>query len=219
MRSGGEFMGRKIQKRSNEHPYHVTARTNNREWFGLDMNEVWEIFEAQLFFIHHAFGVRIHSFVLMNNHFHLIISDPYLKLPSAMRWLMTETSKEIGRRTNRINRIYGQRNYKCLIDSAHYFMHAYKYVYRNPVQAQLSKKAEHYPYSTLHGLLGFSKLVIPVTENILIFEEVEGILNWLNLPVEEKEWSLVGKALKKGRFKLARDKNSKQESRLESDLF
>ena len=212
-------MARKIYPRSNEHPYHITARTNNREWFGLDLGKVWEIFEEQLFFIHHAFGIQIHSFVLMNNHFHLIASDPKLEMSAALRWLMTETSREIGRRTGRINRIYGQRNYQCLINSYHYFMHAYKYVYRNPVQARLSTKVEEYPFSTLHGLVGFSQLVIPVQVDTILNEDFEETLDWLNLPVKEVDWEAIGNALRKGRFSLAKDPNTKLESILEVDLI
>lgn len=212
-------MARKIHPHSNEHPYHVTARTNNREWFQLDLGEVWKIFEEQLFFVHHAFGIRIHNFVLMSNHFHLIMSDPLGKKKEALRWLMTETSREIGRRSKRTNRIYGQRNYQCLIDSYHYYMHAYKYVYRNPVQAQACRYAEEYPYSTLRGLIGLAPLIIPVFEDHLLNEDIEETLEWINLPVKEEEWKLVGSALRKGKFKLGKEKYSNYDSRLEKDLF
>jgi len=211
-------MPRKICIHRTDCPYHVVARTNNREWFQLDLGEVWEIFEDQLFFIHHAYGIRIHCFVLMINHFHLIISDPENKITKAMRWLMTETSKEIGRRTGRKNRIYGQRNYKCLISSYHYYMHAYKYVYRNPVEAGLIHRTESYPYSTLHGLVGKKKLTIPVEQDLLL-EDIDSNLKWLNSKVEKSDWENVRKALKKGEFKLAKNKKGDKESELEKRLL
>ncbi len=204
--------------RSSEHPYHITARTNNREWFSLDLSEVWEIFENQLFFIHHAFGIRIHAFVLMSNHFHLLASDPQCKLSQAMRWLMTETSREISRRTGRKNRIYGQRHFKCLIASHHYYMHAYKYIYRNPVQARACEKVQEYPYSTLPGLMGLRKLIIPVDES-LITEDLEGNLRWLNTSVEMKDWESVRGALRKGEFKLRKNPDRNLESELEERLL
>ncbi|MEZ0393076.1 MAG: transposase [Pseudobdellovibrionaceae bacterium] len=207
-------MSRKIPAHRTDCPYHVTARTNNREWFELDLGEVWEIFEEQLFFIHHAYGIKIHCFVLMTNHFHLILTDSTGTLGKAMRWLMTETSREIGRRTGRKNRIYGQRNFKCLITSYHYYMHAYKYVYRNPVEVGSVHHTESYPYSTLHGLVGKKKLVIPVEEDPLM-EDMDGNLKWLNSATEKQDWEIVGKALRKGEFKLAKDKNRNCEAELE----
>lgn len=199
---------------SADHPYHITARTNNREWFSLDLNTVWEIFENQLFFIHHAFGIRIHAFVLMSNHFHLLASDPLLKLPRAMRWLMTETSREIGRRSGRQNRIYGQRNFKCLISNYHYFLHAYKYVYRNPVEAKACIRVEDYPFSTLAGLLGNRPLIIPLEEDLL-FSDLLGNLKWLNAGVEKQDWESVRGALRKGEFKLRRDPHRNRTSHLD----
>jgi REP element-mobilizing transposase RayT len=202
--------------RSPDHPYHITARCNNREKFPLPLNEVWEIFEHQLFFIHHAFGIRIHAFVMMNNHYHLLASDPQLQLSHAMRWFMTETSREIGRRSNRKNHIYGQRNFKCLITSEHYFLHAYKYIYRNPVEAGACKKVEDYPYSTLFSLLGKSQLVVPIDDQILL-SNLEVNLNWLNEFVEQENWDAVRCALKKDEFKLRKDRFRNKQLTLEQD--
>ncbi len=211
-------MSRKPSPVSSECPYHITARTNNREWFALDLSEVWKIFGNQLFFIHHAFGIRIHSFVLMSNHFHLLMSDPNLQKSRALRWLMTETSREIGKRTHRMNHLYGQRNYQCLIPNYTYYMNAYKYVYQNPVQAGACLRVEEYPYSTLHGLLGFSKLNFPVNDDLL-FDDLDTNLWWLNKTVRPEHWDGVSQALRKSEFKLAKDHNRNSPSLLENQLI
>lgn len=211
-------MSGRSYKKSAEHPYHITARTNNRERFELDLSEVWEIFENQLFFIHHAFGIRIHAFVLMKNHFHLLASDPKMQLSQALRWLMTETSREIGRRTGRKNRMYGQRNFKCLISNYHYYMHAYKYIYRNPVEAQACKQVEDYPYSTLYGLVGKRKLVIPIEEDLL-FDDFERNLVWLNMGVKKEDWDSIRGALHRSEFKLRKNPKRNTTSDLEIKLL
>jgi putative transposase len=199
-------------------PYHITARTNNRELFPIDLAEVWEIFENQLWFLHNAFGVRIHAFVLMNNHFHLLMSDPQLQLSPALRWLMTETSREIGNRAKRINHLYGQRNYQCQIPNYHYYRHAYKYVYRNPVAAGIVDRVEDYPFSTLHSLIKLTKVNIPLCDS-LISEDKSGVLDWLNFNPKPKDWQLIRKALRKGEFTLSREPNTNQPSSLESLLL
>jgi REP element-mobilizing transposase RayT len=199
-------------------PYHVTARTNNREWFGLDLSEVWKIFEEQLYFIHHGFGVRIHAFVLMGNHFHLLLSDPEGKMSVTLRWLLTETAKEINRQMNSKNHVYGQRNYRSLVESYHYYTHAYKYIYRNPVEAGICTRVEEYTYSSLPGLFGLQKLNFPISDSLLT-DDLEKNLNWLNRSTEKKDRETIRQGLKRPVFKLRMDPVSRKESRLESELY
>ncbi len=197
-------------------PYHVTARTNNQTWFQIPLAQVWEIFQNQLFFIHHAFGVKIHSFVLMSNHFHLLISDPEGKISQALRWLMTETSRDINHEQKSKNHVYGQRNYRTLLSNSHYFLHAYKYVYRNPVEAGVCKWVEEYPYSTLRGLLGFEKMIIPLSPDTFMDDDLEGSLKWLNSHPEKENYKAVRVALRKSDFKLPLSRFERQASPLES---
>jgi putative transposase len=211
-------MPRKHPPHRTDCPYHITARTNNREWFGLDLSEVWKIFEDQLYFIHHGFGIRTHAFVLMSNHFHLLASDPEGNMSAALRWLMTETARQINRKTNTKNHLYGDRNHRTLVSNYHYYMHAYKYIYRNPIEADLCLKVEEHPYSTLRGLLGFQKLNFPVFDDLLA-EDLEGILRWLNQPVLKEDRETIRQALKKTKFELRIHPTSRAPSRLEMNRY
>ena len=137
-------MGRKIFIESCISPFHISARSNNKDWFSLPMNVVWEIMENQLYFMVNAFGVQIHSFVLMGNHFHLLASTPRANLSLAMQHFMRETSRHIGYRSGRINKIWGARFYRCELKTYHSYVNTYKYVYQNPLKAGLSKSVELY---------------------------------------------------------------------------
>lgn len=198
-------------------PYHITARTNNREEFQLDLGLVWKIFEDELFFIHHAFGIRIHAFVLMKNHFHFLASDPNGNISQAMRWLMTETSKRINKEAGSRNHTYGQRHYRSLIPNYHYYMHAYKYVYRNPVESGACINVEDYPFSTLRGLLGLEKLNIPVWNDELLNEGARN-LDWLNRGANKESKELIRKALNRSTFTLPK-KGSRRLSKLETERY
>lgn len=140
-----------------EFPYHITARCINRDWFSIDMPAVWEIMTRQLYFTNFAFNLRIHSFVLMSNHFHMIVRSPEANLSVAMSYFMRETSREITRRSHRINQTYGSRFHRSLI--------AYKYVFRNPVEAGLCNRVEDYEFSSLKGVLGERWLDVPISED------------------------------------------------------
>lgn len=158
----------------------------------------------QLHFIHGAFGVKIHSFVLMSNHFHLLMSTPRSNLSSAMEWFMRETSRDLTRAGNRINQTYGGSHYRSILGSNHYFLNAYKYNYYNPVKARICADVLRYPYSTLAGKLGLSKMLIPVDDDLTLFSDVEGTLSWLNRPPNEKMWKAMRLALHRKEFKLSK---------------
>tara|TARA_B100000683_G_C12050755_1_gene374440 strand:+ start:129 stop:494 length:366 start_codon:yes stop_codon:yes gene_type:complete len=118
----------------------------------------------------------------------MIASTPRGNLNEAMWYFMGQTSRDIAKASGRINQMYGSRYYKSMITCDHYYQLAYKYNYVNPVKAGICRRAEDYPYSTLHALLGLSHLMIPVEKDRLLFDNVEGTLNWLNEGVEEKDW-------------------------------
>lgn len=189
-----------------DRPYHLGARCINREWFRVPIDEAWSIFGDYLYLMKCGFGVEIHSFVLMSNHFHLIATFPEGNLGHAMNYFMRETSRVISRSSGRINQVYGGPHHKSLLESYRYFLHAYKYVYRNPVEAQLCEMVEEYPYSTLSGLLGLNRIVIPVTEDLLLFDpSVESALRWLNQSYKKGHRDAIRTALSHSTFSLPFD--------------
>ncbi len=210
-------MPRALRILTSEYPYHVTARCINKEWFQLPLSLVWRIFSDYLYLIRIIYGVEIHSFVLMRNHFHLIIKTPDANLSEVMNYFMREVSKEIGRFTGRINQIFGGPYHSSVIVRDTYYMHAYKYVYRNPVEAGISESVETYPYSTLHGLLGFSKLVIPVVLDDVLFSDMESTLAWLNTDYKADHKCQIKNALRKVKYSLPADPVHRHKSELENE--
>lgn len=200
-------MGRIRYLENNEYPYHISSRCINKEWFGLPMEQVWNIFSEQLFFLHYAFNIKIHAFVLMSNHYHLILKTPGNNLSDGMKYFLREVSRNITAESKRINQTFGGRYFRSQINSYHYYLHAYKYLYLNPVKAGLCDRVENYKYSTLNGVLGFNKMIIPIEEDPLIFsEDVNDTLNWLNEVPSEENWKTVGSALRRNIFKLRKNR-------------
>lgn len=195
-------------------PIHLNARTTNKEWFELPLNQMWKIMEDYLFFIHHAYRIEIISFVLMSNHWHLIARSPRQNLGEAMNYFMRESSKAVNRELNKIDQTYGSRFHRTIITSNHHLQTVYKYVYQNPIRARIAPRVEAYPFSTLHGLLGFSRLMIPLIQDQILFPNVSETINWLNQPVELNDESAVRIALKKRIFKLPRHGVTKRSHQL-----
>lgn len=198
-------MPRRILVRSNVSPYHVTARCNNREPFHNDLDEVWKIFTFEFNSVVETHQALIHAFVLMPNHFHLIISTPKDDLGLVMRTFMASVTKHLNTKSGRIGRVFGSRYHWSLISSTHYYDCALKYVYRNPVKAGLTENVENYPYSTLIIALGNRAADIPISPVLGYDFNIPGnnnskFLGWLNQPFQGEQHQAIHKALQKKKF-------------------
>lgn len=212
-------MPRKIIPISPDYPYSISARCINKEWFQIPLSEVWAVMEDYLNFLHFGFNFKIKSFVLMSNHFHLIVSAPESNLSEGMRYFMRETSRHIAKKSNRINQIYGARFYRSLITKNHYLMHAYKYIYRNPVEAGLCNSVIEYPYSTLNRIIGKGPLYIPVECDDILFDSFDQTLLWLDKKPELENYLAVKKALTKTEFSFPANPKNKKKHILEIENY
>jgi len=199
-------MARKNLVRSSSLPYHVTARANNREAFHLELHKVWDILCDRCFEAIYGHGAEMHAFVLMPNHFHMLVTTPKSELGNVMRDFMRSATRSINLFGERSGRVFGGPYYGSLVDSPYYFANAFKYVYRNPVRAGLAVLAEDYPFSTLHGLAGRGLLPFPLNYPfgragfIGVPDDPFGLLDWVNRPSSREEELMVRKALRKTRF-------------------
>lgn len=184
-----------------DYPYHVTLRSINRMNFGVDMNDLWSFSSDLLLFCSYAFKIEIHAFVLMNNHYHLLVRTPLSNLEKFMNYFNRMLSWEISNKTGRINQKFGARYHPSIISDLSYYHNVYKYIYRNPVEAQICEKVETYNYSSLNFVLGREKYRFPVFDPY--FGNIEDHwpnLNWLNTPYESSEYKEIRMGLRKTHF-------------------
>jgi REP element-mobilizing transposase RayT len=66
--------------------YHVTARGNERKAVYRDDTDRFHFLEL-LSEATERFGIRIHAYVLMDNHFHHLVETPEANLSRAIQWL------------------------------------------------------------------------------------------------------------------------------------
>lgn len=175
------------------------------------MDEVWELFTDYLASSVRDYGLRIHLFVLMHNHFHLVGTTPAGNLSEIMRHFMTETSREITRLSGRINQTYGGPFYSSLIPDDEAYRCVYHYNYQNPLAAGLCEKVEDYPYSSLRGLLGLSRIGFPVVEDELLFSNVSAMLDWLNDPQSLVARDAIRKASRRRIFTLPHHRETRRQ--------
>ena len=215
-------MPRKKLTLTNHYPYHITARSNNREWFALEPAECWEIFSDYLFFANRAYSLQIHGFVLMPNHFHLIDSTQRNYLHEIMNRFMTEVSFAIINRDHRENHVFGGRYHATLIDHPYYFANAIKYVFRNPIPVGLDDRVESYPWSSLGRSLGKGNLYFPISDftpfDGILPQEIEKRLAWFNEDFKMKRQEAIKKAFRKTIFIVAKKRAVSPNSDLKTSL-
>lgn len=181
-------MPRKPFRKNNSLPYHVTARANNREQFPVPLDRFWAVLTAECLVLTLVYDVEIHALLVMPNHIHMLVTTPEHDLGIVMNLLMSTVTRTINLISGRSGHLFGGPYHWSLIGDSRYFGHALKYVYRNPVRAKLCENVEDYSYSTLHGILGSSKLPFPIhftrtgmEISLPVFEHAT-FLRWLNKP-------------------------------------
>lgn len=171
----------------------MTARANNKEWFALDLKEIWVLVQDSLreaIKIHH---VEIISFVLMGNHYHMLILTPLGNLDLFIYEFNKRLALKIQSKTGQINRIFGGRYKWCLIESQKYLANCYKYVYQNPVRAGIVTSCEDYPFSTIRTLYKNERFSVPLHDRFGFKDEFG--LRWLNQKIGEEEQFALRKSL------------------------
>ena len=198
-------MSKKKLIRVNDLPYHVTARCNNKEPFQSSLSETWNIFLNEINEITERYGCKIHAFVLMPNHFHLLITTPREDLGIIMQSFILRITKRINSNTGRSGRVFGNRYHWSLIDNDQYYDCALKYIYRNPVKLNLSQTVQTYRFSTLLLVLEehFTKFKIqpPIGHDHNIpGRDHDKFIKWLNQPFLNEQVAAIKGGFRKKFF-------------------
>ncbi len=152
-------MGRTPRVDIGDFTYHIINRANSRRTI-FDEPDAYRHFEILLKDAVEKFDLRLLAYVLMPNHWHLIL---YPKtngtLSSFMQWLtLTHTQQyHAWKRTTGHGHIYQGRYKSFLIEKDVYLVAAIKYVERNPVRAKLVKRVEEWRWGSGYRRLAGSK--------------------------------------------------------------
>lgn len=158
-------MPRKKTERTSEFPYHVYNRLLSQKPYPARlMPLIWEAYVDALKLATWAYGARVHLFVLMSNHFHLIVETPHCNLPEVMLYTQREISKRVKELTRSQDYLFASRYKAKLITNEVQYENTYRYVAQNPVEAGLSIEPTLYEYSTLYGQYGNGRLECPLYE-------------------------------------------------------
>lgn len=153
------------------------------------MTELWRIASEELYLLNLMYEAEIHGFVLMPNHIHLMLTTPGDDLGMLMQIFMGQLTKRANYTSGRSGHLFGARYHWSIITSTRYYGNVLKYVYRNPVKAQICNQVEEYEFSTVSGTLGQQVLPFPIhlsriglDVNLPNHRYPEVWRDWLNTP-------------------------------------
>jgi REP element-mobilizing transposase RayT len=108
--------------------YHVTGRGNERRAIYRE-NRDREHFCELLGEMVERFGVRVHAYVLMDNHYHLILELREPNLSRAIQWLNVSYSVRFNRRHGRSGHLFQGRFKSVAVDPEGWGLEVSRYVH------------------------------------------------------------------------------------------
>ena len=135
--------------------YHVMARGDRREPIVSD-DEDRKTFVRTLAKACQRAGFRLHAYVLMPNHYHLLLETPQANLSRGMAWLQNAYTRRINTRHRLWGHVFGGRYKAIPIEPGECFGAVLDYIHLNPVRAGLigpEETLESYVWSSLPAYL------------------------------------------------------------------
>lgn len=145
------------------HPHHVIQRGNNRQPIfaaTADYQMMLDLLEENA----RKFGVAIHAYVLMDNHFHLLATPQTADgLPQMMQAVGRRYVRYFNDRQKRSGTLWEGRYKSTLIQTERYLLACMAYIDLNPVRAGMVAQARDYPWSSHAHYIGLrsDRLVTP----------------------------------------------------------
>ncbi len=136
--------------------YHITSRGNERRNIYKDKTDRITFLDI-LKDYHERFGILIHSYVLMDNHYHLILETPKGNLLKVMHGINSRYTIYFNRRHKRSGHLFQGRYKAIIVDKDAYLIPLSRYVHLNPVKAGIAERPEEYKWSSYNGYIGKSK--------------------------------------------------------------
>jgi len=149
--------------------YHIINRGVEQRLIFLEPED-YEFFSDLLLKLTEKYGIIIHAYCLMTNHYHLLLETKLINLSKAMQLINDKYSKYFNKKYSRSGHLW-QGRYKSypLFDDAHFWIVA-KYIERNPIKAGMVQDVADYRFQSFYQWKykhhNYSKLL----KNSMIFD-------------------------------------------------
>lgn len=135
--------------------YHVMNRGRSRQTI-FHSSDYFETFQSGIDEAHKRFGMEIHAYCLMGNHYHLLIKTPQGNLSRVMRHIDGLYTQRHNRLRKTDGPLFRGRYKAIVIDASQYLLQVSRYIHRNPVETKqpLVEALEDYRWSSYADYIG-----------------------------------------------------------------
>jgi len=150
--------------------YHVYNRGNEKRDVFLGEQD-YRLFLNTLFRSCEQFGVEVHAFVLLSNHFHLMVRTLHANLCQWMHTMMSNFTRTYNTSHERVGHVFQSRYRAIVVDSEAYGRELLRYIHLNPVRGgravgmDIAMRLEilrKYPWSSHAAYAGLKRCPWPV---------------------------------------------------------
>jgi REP-associated tyrosine transposase len=133
--------------------WHVTSRGNARSCVFRDDTDRREFVDVLARVVERAAWL-VHAFVLMGNHYHLLLETPERTLSKGMHLLNGVFTQRVNRRWKRVGHLFQGRYKSILVERETHLLELMRYVVLNPVRAGIVSQVEQWPWSNFLATAG-----------------------------------------------------------------
>ena len=136
--------------------WHVTSRGNERLAIFRDDEDRTQFLEVLGRGVA-MFRWKLHAFVLMGNHYHLLVETPEPNVSRGMRQLNGIYTQRFNRRHGRSGHLFQGRFKGILVERDSHLLELARYVVLNPVRAGPVRAAKDWPWSSYEATAGIGR--------------------------------------------------------------
>ncbi len=126
--------------------YLVTRRCTQRQFLLRPSRETNAIFLYVLAVAAQRFGIRLHAFCVLSNHFHLVLTDPDARLPAFHQYLDALVARAVNAMLGRWETFWAPSSYSAVaLATPNDVVSKAAYVLANPAAAGLVRRGREWP--------------------------------------------------------------------------
>lgn len=145
-------MARQLRVEFENASYHITSRGNQRDKIFYDAADRERFLEI-LSRTKERYGFLLHAYVLMDNHYHLLMETPKANLSQIMQNINTSYTVYVNRKYQRSGHLLQGRFKGIIVDKDRYLIALSRYIHLNPVRARLVKRPAEYPWTSYRAFI------------------------------------------------------------------
>jgi len=175
--------------------HHVLNRGVEKRTVFLNEDD-YEMFLALLCEACVLFNMKVHSYCLMSNHYHLLLELQSDNLSKAMRFINSRYAIYFNKKLKRVGHLWQGRFKSWYITDEAYLYTLIKYIEFNPLKANMVKKLEEYNYSSYRSFVGLDAPLSCLVGSVL-FEHYlnnEERVEFFTYSYDENDLALIAKS-------------------------